>query len=293
MLVDFSRPVELDLREHDLRKVVGDVLTLSTAELSTHNVTLMSNLPSKPLVANVDADLLKQAVLNVIQNGAQAMPEGGKLEVILEEDRKTRNSCALPMRAPAFPMRSGRRSSTFTSPPKRRQRHWSCDDLPDSPVAPREHRSTIEVDTWHGVPVANSALRHGLGTPVSSTGGRRESRRGLRDEVACEDRCVGAAAVPGGVLPSQNAKAPPAARRASDPGCELPPPAQDPPPEVTIPTKQPLQIRSCRCNRPSRRPSTGSNQRQPLPISGLQRNTRGERHWPTLHSRSRRCAQSD
>jgi signal transduction histidine kinase len=40
-------------------------------------------------VANVDADLLKQAVLNVILNGAQAMPEGGKLEVALEEDRRT------------------------------------------------------------------------------------------------------------------------------------------------------------------------------------------------------------
>ena len=42
-----------------------------------------------PLMANVDADLLKQAVLNVIQNGAQSMPEGGKLEVVLEEDRKS------------------------------------------------------------------------------------------------------------------------------------------------------------------------------------------------------------
>ena len=87
-LVDFSRPVELDLREHDLRKVVGDVLALSTDELSTRKVTLISNMPPNPLVANVDADLLKQAVLNVIQNGAQAMPEGGKLEVTLEEDRK-------------------------------------------------------------------------------------------------------------------------------------------------------------------------------------------------------------
>jgi signal transduction histidine kinase len=36
----------------------------------------------------VDADLLKQAALNVIQNGAQAMPEGGQLEVVLEIDRK-------------------------------------------------------------------------------------------------------------------------------------------------------------------------------------------------------------
>ena len=89
MLVDFSRPVELKLREHDLRRVIGDILALATAELSTRNVTLISQMPPRPLMAHVDADLLKQAVLNVIQNGAQAMPEGGKLEVVLEEDRKT------------------------------------------------------------------------------------------------------------------------------------------------------------------------------------------------------------
>lgn len=89
VLADFTRPVELQLREQDLREVIGDVLTLATAELSTHNVILTSHFPSKPLIANVDADLLKQAVLNVIQNGAQSMPEGGKLEVFLEEGRNS------------------------------------------------------------------------------------------------------------------------------------------------------------------------------------------------------------
>jgi PAS domain S-box-containing protein len=88
LLVDFSRPVELKLREQDLRAVIGDVLALSAAELSTHNVVLVSNMPSKPLIVNIDADLLKQAALNVIQNGAQAMPEGGTLRVTLEEQRK-------------------------------------------------------------------------------------------------------------------------------------------------------------------------------------------------------------
>jgi signal transduction histidine kinase len=87
-LVDFSRPVELQLREQDLRQVIGDVLALAADELSTRNVTLESSLASNPLIANVDADLLKQAALNVIQNGAQAMPEGGRLRVVLEEDRK-------------------------------------------------------------------------------------------------------------------------------------------------------------------------------------------------------------
>jgi len=88
-LVDFSRPVELQLREQDMRGVIGDILALATEELSTRNVTLETRLPSNALIANIDADLLKQAALNVIQNGAQAMPEGGRLEVVLEEDHKT------------------------------------------------------------------------------------------------------------------------------------------------------------------------------------------------------------
>jgi len=87
-LVDFSRPVELQLREQDLRLVIADVLALAADELSTRNVTLVSRMPDEPLIANVDADLLKQAALNVIQNGAQSMPEGGLLEVVLEADRK-------------------------------------------------------------------------------------------------------------------------------------------------------------------------------------------------------------
>jgi signal transduction histidine kinase len=86
MLVDFTRPVELKLQEQDIGAVIGDVLALAAAELSTRNVTIVSRMPPKPLLANIDADLIKQAVLNVIQNGAQAMPEGGELEIVLEEE---------------------------------------------------------------------------------------------------------------------------------------------------------------------------------------------------------------
>ncbi len=92
MLVDFSRPVELQLREQDLRPVIADVLALAAEDLSSHNVTLLSHIPDEPIIANVDADLLKQAALNVIQNGAQAMPEGGKLEVALEEESRAQAS---------------------------------------------------------------------------------------------------------------------------------------------------------------------------------------------------------
>jgi len=88
-LVDFSRPVEVKLVEYDLRHVVADVVTLAGAEMSTRQVHLSSRLPAYPVVAKVDVDLLKQAVLNVVQNGAQAMPEGGRLEVFLFEEGKS------------------------------------------------------------------------------------------------------------------------------------------------------------------------------------------------------------
>ncbi len=88
-LVDFSRPVELKLVEYDLSHVVADVVTLAAAELSTRGVILTGSLPPYPLIAKVDVDLVKQAVLNVVQNGAQSMPNGGRLEVVLLEDGKT------------------------------------------------------------------------------------------------------------------------------------------------------------------------------------------------------------
>ena len=85
-LVDFSRPVELQLKEQDLRRVVSGVLMLASAELETRDVHVQSDLPDHPVLAKVDSDLLKQALLNVVLNGAQAMAEGGKLEVRLAED---------------------------------------------------------------------------------------------------------------------------------------------------------------------------------------------------------------
>jgi len=88
-LVDFSRPVEVRLVEWDLRHIVSDVVNLSAAEMATRQVYLTSRLPDFPQICKVDVDLIKQAVLNVVQNGAQAMPHGGKLEVSLLEEGKS------------------------------------------------------------------------------------------------------------------------------------------------------------------------------------------------------------
>ncbi|HEX9120726.1 MAG TPA: ATP-binding protein [Terriglobales bacterium] len=80
-LVDFTKPVELRLGDTDLRRVVEDVSLLAAPEAARHGVTVGCELPTEPLVVKADADLVKQAVLNIALNGIQAMPDGGALNL--------------------------------------------------------------------------------------------------------------------------------------------------------------------------------------------------------------------
>jgi len=81
ILVDFTRPRELRLEETDLRRLLEDVVSLATPDAAQHAVNIVQELPSEPLSVKVDADFLKQAILNVVLNGVQAMPQGGTLSV--------------------------------------------------------------------------------------------------------------------------------------------------------------------------------------------------------------------
>lgn len=90
MLVDFTRPVELRLIDLDLRRLVNDVILLAAPEAEQHGVHITRQMPSEVLPVRVDSDLLKQAVLNVILNGMQAMPGGGALEITLSPNDSNR-----------------------------------------------------------------------------------------------------------------------------------------------------------------------------------------------------------
>ena len=88
-LVDFTRPVELQLAEMDLRRLLEEVVTLAEPEAHLHGVSMERQLPPEPLYVNVDIDLIKQALLNVVLNGIQAMPNGGTLSVAAGRNDET------------------------------------------------------------------------------------------------------------------------------------------------------------------------------------------------------------
>jgi signal transduction histidine kinase len=80
-LVDFTRPRDLHLEEVDLRALLEDVAQLASPDAEQHGVAIERHLPETRLPVKVDVDLMKQAILNVVLNGVQAMPSGGTLTI--------------------------------------------------------------------------------------------------------------------------------------------------------------------------------------------------------------------
>ena len=85
-LVDFTRPRDLHLEEVDLRRLMEDVAQLAAPDAEQHGVTIERHVPEHPLPVKVDVDLMKQAFLNVVINGVQAMPQGGLLTISIRRE---------------------------------------------------------------------------------------------------------------------------------------------------------------------------------------------------------------
>ncbi len=82
ILVDFTRPRDLRLEDADLRKIFVEVAVLAAPDASRHGVKIVRALPDEPLMVHVDADLMKQAILNLVINGVQSMEKGGTLTLV-------------------------------------------------------------------------------------------------------------------------------------------------------------------------------------------------------------------
>jgi signal transduction histidine kinase len=85
-LVDFSRPVDLRLADMDLRKLVDDVVLLASPAAEQHQVRIERQTSQEPMPVRIDSDLVKQAVLNIVINGVQAMSNGGDLGIVTRRE---------------------------------------------------------------------------------------------------------------------------------------------------------------------------------------------------------------
>ena len=88
--LDFTRPVEPTMTRLDLATLVNDVTALVLPDAERRQVRIGSTYDESPVWIRGDKDLLTQALLNVVVNGVDAMPEGGRLEIATSSTGESR-----------------------------------------------------------------------------------------------------------------------------------------------------------------------------------------------------------
>src|SRR5215467_14409592 len=87
--LDFTRPMDVRLEATQLADLLKDVLEIAKPQLQKSSIHLAQLLPIDVPEVYADRALLKQAVLNLVLNAAEAMPNGGQLRLMLSRRGET------------------------------------------------------------------------------------------------------------------------------------------------------------------------------------------------------------
>jgi signal transduction histidine kinase len=83
-IMGYARPVSLTLRPGNVSQFVKDILDLLKPQLTANKVEVRLSLGQQPAYAMVDESSVRGALMNLILNAIEAMPEGGVLNVAID-----------------------------------------------------------------------------------------------------------------------------------------------------------------------------------------------------------------
>ena len=78
-----SRRERYNFQPTELAGLIDDVIKIQTPHFAQFNIQIEQCLPTDPPMVTIDRDKIKQALLNLVKNAAEAMPGGGKINIEL------------------------------------------------------------------------------------------------------------------------------------------------------------------------------------------------------------------
>jgi PAS domain S-box-containing protein len=82
--LDFTRPVEMRVEEVSLAPLLTRIVEVAQPQIDRAKLKVDLRIADGVLPVRGDSELLRQAVLNLVLNAVQAMPDGGRLTISLE-----------------------------------------------------------------------------------------------------------------------------------------------------------------------------------------------------------------
>ncbi len=77
----YASRTELQLASVNINDIVSDMIDFYSPQSRSHSITIRQGLNAEPLLCKVDANMIKQVILNLFINAQQAMSNGGELMI--------------------------------------------------------------------------------------------------------------------------------------------------------------------------------------------------------------------
>jgi len=85
-ILNFARPREPNMRRTDIGSLVSSVADMCCNHAATKGVALSAEPAKETIRADIDADMIKQALLNLALNGIDACGPGGEVSISVEKE---------------------------------------------------------------------------------------------------------------------------------------------------------------------------------------------------------------